>query len=313
MALGPPPFVDLHLHAEGISDADLTTLAGFGLRAAVTCANDAGASSAVELRRHWDGLVTVQVERLRAAGIRPWVALAVHPARIPWHGVDDLLHRLPRYFDDPRVVALGELGLHEGGEREEELLARQLELSLALRKPVIVHTPGQGKLAVTRRLLAVLRESRLTPARVLVDHVTEETFLLVRGCGHFAGLTLQPGLLEPADAAQPRRCARPASPRRSPGAPSTRGRFRSWAWRPSRTAPRRHARRRNARRRWPDAGDLEADAGTAQPGAGFAVGPPPTYDPSSPHGGFGCSSGGAVMGLELAVLLALAGLRRWRR
>src|SRR6266853_1745619 len=129
MALGPPPFVDLHLHAEGISDADLTTLAWFGLSAAVTCANDAGASSAEELRRHWDGLVTVQVERLRAAGIRPWVALAVHPARIPWHGVDDLLHRLPRYFDDPRVVALGELGLHEGGEREEELLARQLELA----------------------------------------------------------------------------------------------------------------------------------------------------------------------------------------
>jgi predicted metal-dependent TIM-barrel fold hydrolase len=202
MASGPPPFVDLHLHAEGVSDADLTTLAWFGLRGAVTCANDAGASSAAELRRHWDALVTVQVERLRAAGIRPWVALAVHPARIPWHGVDDLLHRLPRYFDDPRVVALGEIGLHEGGEREEELLARQLELAVALRKPVIVHTPGQAKLAVTRRLLAVLRASRLEPERVLVDHVTEETFNLVRGCGHFAGLTLQPGLFEPAAAAQ---------------------------------------------------------------------------------------------------------------
>src|SRR2546430_1055867 len=146
--------------------------------------------------------VTGQVERLRRAGTRPWVALAVPRARIPWHGLDDLLHRLPRYFDDPRVVALGELGLHEGGEREEELLTRQLELSLALRKPVIVHTPGPGKLAVTRRLLAVVRESHLPPERVLVDHVTEETFLLVRGCGHFAGLTLQPGLLEPADAAQ---------------------------------------------------------------------------------------------------------------
>src|SRR5712675_353513 len=42
MAQRPPPFVDLHLHAEGVSDADLTTLAWFGLRAAVTCANDAG-------------------------------------------------------------------------------------------------------------------------------------------------------------------------------------------------------------------------------------------------------------------------------
>src|SRR5438445_4604936 len=194
MAPPPPPGVALRLHAEGVGDADLTTLAWFGLRAAVTCANDAGASSAEELRRHWDGLVTVQTDRLRAAGIRPWVALAVHPARIPWHGVDDLLHRLPRYFDDPRVVALGELGLHEGGEREEELLARQLELSLALRKPVIVHTPEQGKLPVTRRLLAVLRESRLEPARFLVAHVTEEKFLLFGGYGHFADLTLSPRL-----------------------------------------------------------------------------------------------------------------------
>src|SRR5207248_2108184 len=148
MAAGPPPFVDLHLHAEGVSDADLTTLSWFGLRAAVTCAHDAGASSAEELRRHWDELVNVQARRLQRAGIRPWVALAVHPARIPWHGVDDLLHRVPR------------------------------------------------------RLLGVLRESRVEPTRVLVDHVTEDTFQLVRACGYFAGLTLQPGLLEPASAAQ---------------------------------------------------------------------------------------------------------------
>src|SRR5437764_10475259 len=167
MAQGPPPVVDLHLHAEGVSDADLTTLAWFGLSAAVTCANDAGASSAEEVRRHWDGLVRVQTDRLRAAGIRPWVALAVHPARIPWHGVDDLLHRLPRYFDDPRVVALGELGLHEGGEREEELLLRQLKLAASLRRPVIVHTPAKEKLARTRRLLAILQEAQFDAAGVL--------------------------------------------------------------------------------------------------------------------------------------------------
>ena len=115
MAQEPQPFVDLHLHAEGVSDADLTTLAYFGLRAAVTCSNDAGALSAADVRRHWDGLVSLQAARLKAAGVRPLIALAVHPARIPWHGVDDLLHRLPRYFDDPRVVALGELGLQQGG------------------------------------------------------------------------------------------------------------------------------------------------------------------------------------------------------
>src|SRR5712691_7767498 len=202
MAPEPPPFVDLHLHAEGVSDADLTTLAWFGLSAAVTCANDAGATSADELRRHWDGLVSVQASRLRTCGIRPFVALAVHPARIPWHGVDDLLHRLPHYFDDPRVAAIGELGLQEGSAREEDVLLRQLEIAAQLRKPVIAHTPATAKLALTRRLLAILRESRAEPSRVLVDHVTPETFPLVRACGYRAGLTLQPGLLEADEAAQ---------------------------------------------------------------------------------------------------------------
>src|SRR5689334_12339737 len=132
MPKDPAPFVDLHLHAEGLRDADLTTLSLFGLSAAVTCANDAGASSAEEVR-------------------------------VPWHGLDDLLHRLPRYFDDPRVAAIGEVGLQEGSSREEEVLIRQLELAAQLRKPVIAHTPAAGKLSVTKRLLAILRESRAAP------------------------------------------------------------------------------------------------------------------------------------------------------
>src|SRR3954462_8455397 len=99
MPKDPAPFVDLHLHAEGLRDADLTTLSLFGLSAAVTCANDAGASSADELRAPWDALVSLQPSRLRSCGICPFVAVARHPARIPWPGLDALLHRLPRYFD----------------------------------------------------------------------------------------------------------------------------------------------------------------------------------------------------------------------
>ena len=196
MTGAPPRFIDLHLHAEGLSDADLKTLSMFGLVAAVTCAHDQPVSSAEELRRHWDELVTLQAQRLKAQNIRPLVALAVHPARIPWHGVDDLLHRLPRYFDDPRVVALGELGLQEGGEREEEILLRQLQLAAQLKKPAIVHTPEREKLQKTKRILALLKESKLDPGRVLVDHVSEETYPLVRGLGCWAGLTVQPESLD---------------------------------------------------------------------------------------------------------------------
>jgi uncharacterized protein len=189
-------FVDLHLHADGIPDPDLATLAYFGVKAAVTCARDAGAGSATALRKHWDELVGVQAQRLELAGIRPMVALAVHPARLPWHGVDELLQRLPHYFDDPHVVALGELGLDQGGEREEEIFSRQLELAARLRRPAIVHTPDREKPARTRRMLALLKESPLDPSRVLVDHVSPDTFALARGMGCWCGLTLQPGLFE---------------------------------------------------------------------------------------------------------------------
>jgi len=129
------------------------------------------------------------------------VALAVHPARLPWHGVDELLQRLPHYFDDPHVVALGELGLDQGGEREEEIFSRQLELAARLRRPAIVHTPDREKPARTRRMLALLKDSPLDPSRVLVDHVSPETFALARGMGCWCGLTLQPGLFEAESAA----------------------------------------------------------------------------------------------------------------
>lgn len=199
--MGAQEFVDLHLHADGIPSQDLATLAYFGLKAAVTCARDTGAGSAAELRKHWDELVSKQTTRLKAAGIRPLVALGLHPARIPWHGVDELLHRLPHYFDDPKVVALGELGLQDGGPREVDIFARQLQLAARLRKPVIIHTPDKDKLARTRQILTLVRESALEPADVLIDHVSAETFPLVHGLGCWTGLTLQPDGFTPAAAA----------------------------------------------------------------------------------------------------------------
>ena len=196
----PPPrgFIDLHLHAEGLTDLDLETLALFGLTAAVTCAHDAPGQRADDVRRHWDDLVSRQTLRLQKAGIRPLVALGLHPARLPRTGVSELLSALPRYFDDPRVVALGELGLHEGSLQEEEVFSAQLELAARLQKPVIVHTPAAQKRSRTRRLLQLLNESGLAPARVLLDHTSEETLPLVRAFGFWAGLTLQEGGLDAA-------------------------------------------------------------------------------------------------------------------
>jgi len=128
------------------------------------------------------------------------VALAVHPARLPWHGVDELLQRLPHYFDDPHVVALASwasTGRRAGGG---DLLPATGAGRTAAQTGDRPHADRE-KPARTRRMLALLKDSPLDPSRVLVDHVSPETFALARGMGCWCGLTLQPGLFEAESAA----------------------------------------------------------------------------------------------------------------
>jgi hypothetical protein len=194
---------DAHLHADGLTDADLDNMVFFGLAGAVTCAHDAAASgSAAAWAAHWDDLVERHVARLRARGVAAYAAVGLHPARIPWRGLEEALHRLSRLFDDPRVVALGEIGLDASGAREEQVFARQLEMARAVRRPVIVHTPERDKLRVTRRALSLLRESGVEPSRVRVDHASAQTFRIIRACGHAVGLTLHPDALDADEAAR---------------------------------------------------------------------------------------------------------------
>src|SRR5207237_10604752 len=68
--------------------------------------------------------------------------------------------------------------------------------------PSSTHTPTTDKLRRTRRLIALFREARVPAPRVLIDHATAETFPLVRACGFWSGLTLQPGGLEAEQAAE---------------------------------------------------------------------------------------------------------------
>jgi predicted metal-dependent TIM-barrel fold hydrolase len=87
-------------------------------------------------------------------------------------------------------VALGAVGLGAGGELEERVLARQLELARELRLPVVVDTPWRSRERVTKRTLALLRAAELEPARVLVAGADARTVRAIRACGYLAGLPL---------------------------------------------------------------------------------------------------------------------------
>lgn len=181
---------DALLRAGALSARDVADLRFFGVAGALVPADDAAApATAAGVRRGWDAVV-LAVRRLRRAGLGAFAAVGVHPRRIPLRGLEALLAELPGALGRPEVVAVGLVGLAAGGELEERVLARQLELARELRLPVLVETPRRGKERLTRRALALLREAEVEPGRALVVGADERTVRAVRACGHLAGLSL---------------------------------------------------------------------------------------------------------------------------
>jgi uncharacterized protein len=193
---------DAHLHADGLSDGDLRSVAYFGVQGALLPAHDPSGTSPREILAHFDDLIHRQVHRLWKFGVRAFVALGVHPARLPWHGLDSVLADLPKRLSGGVVVAIGEIGLANGDAREELALVRQLDLARELQLPALVHTPERNKESLTKRALAIIRDSGIAPERVLVDHVNSRTLRLIRECGYTAGLTVHPDQLTAEAAAQ---------------------------------------------------------------------------------------------------------------
>ncbi len=188
---------DAELHAVALRPGDLADLRWFGVAGALLSSGDAarGASTREGVQRSWEAQ-TGALAHLRRAGLTGLMAVGIHPSCIPVRGLEALLAELPRFLGRPRVVALGAVGLEAGGEREEEVLNRQLALARDLRLPVIVHTPWREKERVTRRVLALLRAAGLEPDRVLVARADRRTVRMIRACGFAAGLSLSAGFGE---------------------------------------------------------------------------------------------------------------------
>lgn len=196
-----PPLFDAQIQAGALSAADCEDLAFFGVEGAVLVAgDDLPTQGAQEVLAFFDRLGREAAPRLKRAGIAPFVALGVHPARLPERGLAEVLAKLPSLFNGARVVAIGTIGLEDGGAVEEQAFLRQLEVAQEVGRPVLVHTPEREKLKLTRRILALLKESGVPATRVMVGQVNAATLRLVRECGHTACLSVHPARLSPEEA-----------------------------------------------------------------------------------------------------------------
>ncbi|HKB29789.1 MAG TPA: TatD family hydrolase [Streptosporangiaceae bacterium] len=141
---------------------------------------------------YFDGLIGWEPFRAAQFGIRHHCTIALNPKEANDPRCAGVLDVIPRYLAKDGVAAVGEIGYDSVTPAEDQAFAAQLELAIAAGLPALVHTPHRDKAAGTRRSLAVVRESGIEPAWVVLDHLNEVTVELVLSSGCWLGFSIYP-------------------------------------------------------------------------------------------------------------------------
>jgi len=107
---------------------------------------------------------------------------------------EEVLSIIPEFLARPTVLGIGEIGLNKNTRNEIKILERHIDLAAQHQQLILVHTPHlEDKFKGTRLILDTLKsDGRITPGRVIIDHVEEHTVEMVLDAGFWAGITLYP-------------------------------------------------------------------------------------------------------------------------
>jgi len=185
---------DPHIHMTSRTTDDYEAMYAAGVRALVEPAFWLGQprTNLGSFVDYFDSLLGWEPFRAAQFGIEHFCTIGLNPKEANDPRCVEVLDVLPRFLAKDRVVAVGELGYDSMTKEEDFAFSRQLELAVQHELPVLVHTPHRDKATGTRRTLDVVKESGLTPERVIVDHLNEMTVGMVRDSGCWAAFSVYP-------------------------------------------------------------------------------------------------------------------------
>ncbi|MEM6553159.1 MAG: TatD family hydrolase [Planctomycetota bacterium] len=190
-------YIDPHIHMVSRTTDDYAAMAQAGCIAVTEPAFWAGfdRSSAQGFADYFDQLTRVEPTRAAGFGIKHFSWLCINPKEAEDPGfAREVIDLIPPLLKRPNVLGIGEIGLNKNSKNELEILEHQLALAADHDQLVLVHTPHlEDKLKGTRLIMdAIKRNGRISPDRVLIDHVEEHTVGEVLSQGFWAGMTLYP-------------------------------------------------------------------------------------------------------------------------
>jgi uncharacterized protein len=190
-------YIDHHAHMVSRTTDDYQQMSLSGCVAVTEPAFWAGwdRSRAEGFEDYFRQLTEFEPKRAAQYHIQHYTWMAMNPKEADDRELSrEVLARIPRFLDKPTVLGIGEIGLNRVTRNEIETYTEQIELALAHRQLILIHTPHlEDKLKGTRISVDVLRSfPTLEPGRVLVDHAEEHTLAMILEHGYWAGLTLYP-------------------------------------------------------------------------------------------------------------------------
>ncbi|SMB99393.1 hypothetical protein SAMN00808754_2881 [Thermanaeromonas toyohensis ToBE] len=189
--------VDSHTHVSVLPFDALENMALAGVRKIIGCSIFFGARHAETLFDHFEQMLTLCQQSAIQNGLKLFVAVGLHPLGTPedWPRV---VEALPTYLKRAGVIGLGEIGLHEGDKREQEVLREQLKIAKEYGVPVIIHTPPRQRELITGKALEIAAAIGIPPHKVVIDHANLDIINLIEEFGAIPGLTIrQDGLTPP--------------------------------------------------------------------------------------------------------------------
>jgi uncharacterized protein len=137
----------------------------------------------------------LEFETIRAQrfGIDHYAALSVNPKEAEnIQLAQEVLAGIDQFFDHPRCVAVGEIGLNNITENEITIFKKQLMMAEERGLPVIVHLPHQNKVKGVEIIVEIIRAEGVTQQRIVIDHNTEESMPIARQTACYTGMTVYP-------------------------------------------------------------------------------------------------------------------------
>ncbi len=190
-------YIEPHAHMVSRTTDDYVALATAGCQAVCEPAFWAGfdRSSVNGFFDYFRQLTEFEPQRAAKYGLAHYCWLCLNPKEAEDLTLaGEVLDIIPQFLDRPNVLGIGEIGLNKNSRNELEVFQRHVDLAARHEQLILIHTPHlEDKLKGTKLIVDTLKaDSRVSPDRVIIDHVEEHTIELVLDAGFWAGMTLYP-------------------------------------------------------------------------------------------------------------------------